>query len=197
MLIRLDKPSSYLGATESSGGGSVSTTLTFSVITRNRVPLAGGISTSTATPTYLTGLEISEQTGGFELVSTGPWADTGAVLNNTGFDIDVLGTFSYYPENSGGTSRIEIWSETSVDGVTITENDDSARSIEIANNGESSGTKSSRFTNWANGSMVRFAFVDTGAGACALTPLTVASTQGSVRAPSFSFQEAAVRIETP
>ncbi len=168
--------------------------MSFSVITRSRVPLAGGISSNPLSPTYLSGLEMSEQAGGFEIVTTGPWADTGAVLNNTGANIDVQGTFSYFPDNSGGTSRIEIWSETSADGITITENDDSARSIEISGTGESSGTKSSRFTNWPNGSMVRFAFVDTGGGSCAFSPLSVVSTQGAVRAPSFSFQEAVIRI---
>lgn len=167
--------------------------LSFSVLTRDRIPLTGGISTDPLNPTYLTSLEISEQSGGFELVTTGPWANTGAVLNNTGFDIDALGTFSYYPDNSGGISRVDMWSETSADGITITENADSARSIEIAGSGESSGTKSSRFTNWPNGSMVRFAFTDTGGGACAFLPLSVTSTQGTVSAPAFSFQETAVR----
>ncbi len=163
--------------------------LTFSVLTRDVIP----ISDNPLSPTYLTGLEISEQTGGFELVTTGPWADTGAVLNNTGFDIDVMGTFSYYPDNSGGTSRIDMWSETSTDGIAITENDDSARSIEVSSSGESSGTKSSRFTGWKSGDMVRFVFTDDGGGTISFKPLTVTSTQGTVRAPSFSFQEAVVR----
>lgn len=167
--------------------------LSFSVLTRERIPNAGGISDDPLNPTYLTGLTISEQTGGFEIVTTGPWANTGAVLNNTGFDLDVIGTFSYYPDNSGATSRIDMWSETSTDGVSIIENEDSARSIEIPNNGESSATKSSRFTNWANGDMVRFAFTDTGGGACSFVVPVVTTTQGTVDAASFSFQEAVIR----
>lgn len=167
--------------------------LSFGVFTKNRVPLVGGISVDEANPTYLTGLQFSEEVGGFALVTVGPWADTGAVLNNTGFDIDVIGTFSYYPDNSGGTSRIDMWSETSADGITIAENADSARSIEVASSGESSGTKSSRFLNWKNGEMVRFAFTDTGGGDCAFVVPTVTTTQGSVDAPSFSFQEAVIK----
>jgi len=167
--------------------------LTFSVFTRETIPNTGGISANPAAPTYATGLEISEQTGGFELVTTGPWANTGAVLNNTGFDIDVMGTFSYYPNNSGGTSRVDMWSETSTDGITITENDDSARSIEISGTGETSSTKSSRFTAWSNGDMIRFVFTDSGGGSCVFDPVLVTSTQGTVRAPSFSFQETVVR----
>jgi len=170
--------------------------LSFGVVTSDRIPLVGGISTSAAAPTYATGLSLSEVSGGFELVTTGPWANTGAVLNNTGFDIDVIGTFSYYPDNSGGTSRIDMWSETSADGIIIVENAGSARSIEIASSGESSGTKASRFLSWKNGEMVRFAFTDTGAGDCAFAPPSVTSTQGTVTAPSFSFQEAVVKKET-
>lgn len=167
--------------------------LAFGVLTKDRIPNTGGISTDEANPTYLTGLVFGEQAGGFELVTTGPWANTGAVLNNTGFEVDVIGTFSYYPDNSSGTSRIDIWSETSADGITITENANSARSIEVAGTGESSGTKSSRFTAWKNGEMVRFAFTDTGSGACAFSVPVVSTTQGTIDAPSFSFQEAVVR----
>ena len=215
MLIRIDETNtSLLGAILPSGsdGGVQSVTgdsvnnadplnpvieeqegLSFSVLTKESIPNVGGISTDPLNPTYITGLAISEQTGGFELVTTGPWANTGAVLNNTGFDVDVIGTFSYYPDNSGASSRIDMWSETSTDGISIIENDDSARSIEVPSNGESSGTKSSRFTNWANGDMVRFAFTDTGGGDCSFVVPVVATTQGTVDAASFSFQEAVVR----
>lgn len=170
-------------------------TLSFSVLTRERIPNTGGISSDPLNPTYLTGLEISEQTGGFELVTTGPWANTGAVLNNTGEGvvIDMMGTFTFNPDNSGGASRVEMWSETSSDGITIIENDDSARKIEVPSAAETTGSKASRFTNVNHGDMIRFAFVDTGTGSVAFVPISVISTQGTVRAPSFSFQEDVVR----
>jgi len=164
-------------------------TLSFRVYTEDRIPATDGISTDAASPTFITGLIMDTQEGGFELVTTGPWANTGAVLNNTGFDVDVIGTFSFYPDNSGGTSRIDIWSETSVDGITILENEGSARSIEISGSGESTSTKSSRFTDWPDGHMVRFAFTDTGGGQCAFVKPTVTTTQGTISGASFSFQE--------
>ncbi len=172
-------------------------TLSFRVITTDRIPSINGISTDPANPTYATGLQIDSEEGGFELVNTGPWANTGAVRNVTGFDIDVIGTFSFYPDNSGGTSRIDMWSETSMDGITILENAGSARSIEVANSGESTSTKSSRFTDWPNGGMIRFVFTDTGGGQCALVKPVVTTTQGAIDGASFSFQENVVKRVVP
>ena len=169
----------------------------FRVFTVDRIPAVNGISADASSPTFVTGLQLDSEEGGFELVTVGPWANTGAVRNLTGFDIDVIGTFSFYPDNSGGTSRIDMWSETSIDGITIIENEGSARSIEISGTGESTSTKSSRFTNWPDGGMVRFVFTDTGGGQCAFVNPTVTTTQGTVDGASFSFQESVIKKVTP
>ena len=168
-------------------------TKSFRVFTVDRIPAVNGISNDASSPTFVTGLQLDSEEGGFELVTAGPWANTGAVRNLTGFDIDVIGTFSFYPDNSGGTSRIDMWSETSMDGITIIENEGSARSIEISGTGESTSTKSSRFTNWPDGGMVRFVFTDTGGGQCAFVKPTVTTTQGTVDGASFSFQESVIK----
>ena len=163
-------------------------TLSFSASTINRVPLTGGLSDDGTDPTLITGLTMTSQIGGFELVTTGAWADTGAVLNNTGFDVDDLGAFDFYPNNTGGTSRIDMWSETSTDGVTITVNELSARSIEVSGTGESSDSKVSKAFDWKHGEMLRFAFTDSGGGSIAFEQASVSGRGQVILSPSFGWQ---------
>lgn len=163
-------------------------TFEFDAVSNSRVPLAGSISDDDTDPTLVSGLVLESQNGGFELVSTGPWADTGAILNNTGFDVDCIGSFDIFPDNSGAASRIDMWSETSTDGITISVNDGSARSIEVASSSESTLTKSSKVIGWANGDMLRFAFTDSGGGTIFVTQANVAARGGTVTSPAFSWR---------
>lgn len=152
------------------------------------------ISSDANSPTYIADLGLVFQSGGFELVTSGPWANTGAILNNTGLTLDMIGSFDMYPNNSGATSRLEIWSERSVDGIVVNKNSRSARSVEIGANGESTNTKSSRVTTWAPGEMLRFAMYDSGGGSVSLDELTLVTDDGDVTSPKFSWRLATVRV---
>ena len=160
----------------------------FDASTGERIPLAGGISEDDNAPTFATGLAFDSVLGDFELVTTGPWANTGAVLNNTGFDVDAVGTFDVYLKNNGTVSRLDIWSESSSDGVVITVNTNSARSLEVSNSSESSQTKSSKIQNWKHGDMVRFCFTDTGGGDCNLEQANISGRGQTVTSPSFAWR---------
>jgi len=152
------------------------------------------ISSVSASPSYITNLVVTSSLGGIELVTTGPWAGTGAMINNSSLTLDMLGLFDFHPDNTGSASRLDMWTEKSVDGIVVNENAGSARVIEIANNAESTGTKSSRITGWAPGEMLRFAMYDSGTGAISLVQSSVlANGANVVTGPSFFWALETVR----
>lgn len=163
-------------------GGGIGVRAEFEVETQDTIAISG----NSASPSYITGLVVTSVAGGLELVTTGPWANTGALLNNTGNTLDMLGVFDFHPDNTGSASRLDIWTEKSTDGITVTENAGSARTIEIANNAESTSTKSSHVTSWADGDMLRFAMYDSGGGAISLVQSSVlANGANTINGPSF------------
>ena len=152
------------------------------------------VSSSSAAPSYVDGLALLAASDAFELVNTGPWAGTGAILNNSGYDLDMIGSFGFFPDNSGTLSRVDFWSERSADGVVITENELSARSVEVTSTTEATQTKDSSIVNWKHGDMLRFAFYDSGGGAISFVqPTVLANGSENVLGPSFSWQLATVR----
>ena len=154
------------------------------------------ISDDNTDPSYIEGLQLVSQVGGFELVTTGAWNDTGAIRNNTGFTLDMLGVFEMYPDNQGAASRIEVWSEVSADeGVSSTENALSARIMEVPSSGESTQTKSSRIIGWQQGELLRFAMYDSGGGSITLEQAEVdANGAGIIYSPVFFWSLAATRV---
>lgn len=153
-----------------------------------RIPLAGDISSDLTAPTYVNGLTEIAQVGGFELVTTGPWANTGAILNNTGETVTMIGSFDFHPQNQGSLSTLNIWSEQSSDGGnTFTENDFSARSYDIATSAESTQTKSARIVDWPSGSMNRFAMYNGGGGGLHFEPPSFDANSGGNVVSGLSF----------
>lgn len=156
---------------------------------------SGVISDDEFNPSYMPTLQFVSEVGGFEIVTTGPWANTGAILNNTGFDLDMIGAFDFFADNSGATSTLEWWSETSADGILITPNALSHRRIEVSSSNETTQTKSSRMNGWSHGTMLRFAVYDSGGGTIQLTTTTVqANGTTSVTQPSFFWSLATARF---
>lgn len=160
----------------------------FEASTLARIPLVDGISSDDQNPTIITGMAFDFVKGAFEVVMDGPWSDTGAIRNNTGLTLDGIGTFSYYPDNSGTTSRLDMWSEVSVDGVAITPTPLSARSIEVSSTSESSGTKASTIIGWAPGEMLRFVLTDSGGGSINLGPPEIQARGATLQGASFKWQ---------
>lgn len=165
----------------------------FEASTLDRIPAVGGVSEDDLNPTFATGMTLDFVKGDFEIVADGPWANTGAIRNNTGLTVDGIGTFSYYPDNSGAPSRLDMWSETSTDGVVITITPLSARSIEIPSNAETSGTKASTIIGWGPGEMLRFAFTDSGRGEFNLQPAEIQARGATLQSASFKWQLAILR----
>lgn len=86
-------------------------------------------------------------------------ASEGVIRNDTGRPLNMIGSFSYNPDQtSGGRSVIHIISETSTDGVTWTGNLNSDRKVEITSSTESWQTKSSDVVGWQPGDYLRFRF---------------------------------------
>ncbi len=141
-------------------------------------------------PTYITGLVLDEVSDGFSLGLTGSLSDedTGAIVNNTGKDISMSGSFTYQPDNSGSTSRLQMWSETSTDGVSWVENTLSGRTMEVSSNAESTSTKKSSIINWASGEYLRFAVYDSGGGSVNFEPITISVNGGTDNVTSLSFE---------
>ena len=158
----------------------------------NAPPIA--VSDDSANPSYIEGLTLISAQGGIELVTTGPWANTGALINNSDLTLDMLGTFDFYPDNSGNASRLDFWSEKSTDGITITENQGSARRVEVSGTAESTNTKSSKVSVWAPGEMLRFAVYDSGGGSISLIqPTVLANGSVTVTGPIFFWALATVK----
>lgn len=91
------------------------------------------ISDDSDNPSYITGLTLDSESSDFVPTLTGASADedTGAIVNNTGKTLYMAGDFTYQPNNQGSTSRLQMWSERSLDGITWTENQYSGRTIEV------------------------------------------------------------------
>lgn len=172
-------------------GGSGNSGVSPYFIARSEVEIT--IPDTSAAPAYAVGLAILAGSDLFELVTTGPWANTGAILNKSGYDLDCIGSYGFFPNNSGSSSRIDFWSEKSEDGVIVTENQLSARSVEVTNTTEATQTKDSSIFGWKHGEMLRFAMYDSGGGSIKLVqPIVLANGVNNILGPSFSWQLATV-----
>ena len=112
------------------------------------------ISTDNDSPSFLTDMELENNSGDFELMST-----IGSLKNISGRNIKLMtGTISFQPNKSGGgTSVMHLWSERSIDdGVTWIQNSHSLRVLEISNSGETFKTSVSYVNDWADQECVRF-----------------------------------------
>ena len=128
--------------------------------------IAGSLSTVVVgidpnAPSFLTGMSLSDASSGFISVDT-----NGAIVNNSGREIkSMTGSISFQPNKTGGgTTSLRLWSERSVDGVSWTQNSESLRTIEIANNGETFKTSISAILNWEDGHYLRFRVYASGGG---------------------------------
>lgn len=119
-----------------------------------------------ANPSILTGLVAVSPIVGFTVD-----AALGAVRNVSGVDIArAAGSLAVQPVKTGGggVSVVSIYSERSTDGVTWVKNEDSLRTFEVPNDGESFLSPPSFTQTWPNGSYVRFR-VATDGGTISLT----------------------------
>lgn len=120
------------------------------------------VGTSANSPSFLTGMNISDASAGFTGIDA-----NGAIVNESGREIkSMTGSISFQPDKSGGgTTSLSLWSERSDDGVTWTQNSESLRTIEVANNGEAFKTSISAILNWEDGHYLRFRVYASGGGA--------------------------------
>ena len=108
------------------------------------------ISTDQANPTVLDNWTV--------LSSSGISLQGDSIRNDTGRDIAAMaGTIGVHPlvDGGGGSRLLNITSESSVDGVTYTINDQN-RPIFTTNNAETYNTKESYLVNFGDGVYVRF-----------------------------------------
>ena len=124
------------------------------------------VGTDPDSPSFITGLVIPSERGGFTIDSNG------AVTNNTGRTIEAItGTISFQPDKEGGvTTQLDLWSELSLDGVVWTQNPGSLRTIEISSSGETFKTSISLALNWPDGAMIRFRMFSVGSALSFVPP---------------------------
>lgn len=111
------------------------------------------INDSPTAPSFFTDLELNPNSKGFELTPA-----TGAIRNVSGRLLKAcVGSISFQPNKGvGGVTLLHLWSERSSDGVTWTQNENSLRSIEISNSGETFKTSISAVGDLADGEYTRF-----------------------------------------
>lgn len=125
------------------------------------------------TPTHLTNVTLFPSSSSEFTIIT----DAGGVQwikNNSTKTFSMQGTVTYQMiQGAGGAAQLKLWSErSSDDGATFTENPFSLRTSHIANNSDSSNTKSSGVDMWEPGQSIRWAMYNDGPGDLTLYPPT-------------------------
>lgn len=138
-------------------------------------------------PTYVTGVVLAlSSRPEFTLID----AATGLIRNDSTRSFPMAGTVTYQLSGSGTPATLFLWSEKSTDdGVSFVENALSLRTSEVANNQESSQTKSSAVALWAPGESIRWAMYKTGSGTVTISaPSATVNTGNVVTGLSFYWQ---------
>lgn len=132
-------------------------------------------------PSFFLGFGLVPSSEGFELNSV-----DGSIKNISGRSFTAVGTISFQPTKAVGTAvTLQLWSERSLDnGVTWVINDNTLRSIDIANDSQTFKTALSVVLAWENNALIRFRLYILGSTAVTLAAASTVSDGVTITGPS-------------